>query len=293
MPMLARTHGQPATPTTLGKEFANFSSRIDGQARHFANTPVSGKFNGAVGNFNAHVIAYPEINWRKLSKNFVESLGLEWNEYTTQIEPHDQLAALLHALSRINTILIDLARDMWGYISLGYFLQKAVPGEIGSSTMPHKINPIDFENAEGNLGIANALIHHLCEKLPCSRWQRDLSDSTVLRNLGVVFGHSMIAYQSLMKGLKVLTVNTHALNSDLENNWPILAEAIQTVMRKYALPNSYEELLEITRGKEINQETLREFIYSLKLPDDAKKRLLALTPQSYIGLAAELAKDIR
>lgn len=291
-PMLARTHGQAATPTTLGKEFANFCSRLETQARHFANNPILGKFNGAVGNFNAHVVAYPHVNWRKLSKHFVESLGLAWNEYTTQIEPHDQLAALLHALARINTILIDLARDLWGYISLGYFQQKSVPGEIGSSTMPHKINPIDFENAEGNLGLANALIHHLCEKLPISRWQRDLSDSTVLRNLGTVFGYSMMAYQSIMKGLSRLTVNSTAINADLDKNWSILAEAIQTVMRKHGLAGSYEELLEITRGKEIDAETLREFIYSLNLPDDAKTQLLALKPESYIGLAAELAKDI-
>lgn len=290
--MLARTHGQAATPTTLGKEFANFCSRLDTQARHFASMPILGKFNGAVGNFNAHVVAYPHVNWRKLSKNFVESLGLAWNEYTTQIEPHDQLAALLHALARINTILIDLSRDMWAYISLGYFQQKTVAGEIGSSTMPHKINPIDFENAEGNLGLANALIHHLCEKLPISRWQRDLSDSTVLRNLGVVFGHSLIAYDSLTKGLNRLTVNEKILNADLNNNWQVLAEAIQTVMRKHGLPDSYEDLLAMTRGKEIEAETLREFIYSLNLPEDAKAQLLALTPQSYIGLAAELAKDI-
>lgn len=292
IPMLSRTHGQPASPTTVGKEFANFAARLDTQARTFAQTPITGKINGAVGNYNAHVLAYPDVGWRKLSKHFVESLGLDWNEYTTQIEPHDQIAALLHSMARVNTILIDLARDFWGYISLGYFNQKIKEDEVGSSTMPNKVNPIDFENAEGNLGIANCLIHHFAEKLPCSRWQRDLTDSTVLRNLGTIFSHSLLAYKSLMKGFDKLVINIDALNQDLYNNWEVLAEAIQTMMRKHGIEAPYEQLKALTRGKEIDQQTLRIFIDNLHLPEDVKTQLKALTPQTYIGLAKELAKDI-
>jgi adenylosuccinate lyase len=289
-PMLARTHGQPASPTTLGKEFANVHARLMRQIAQLQNQAILGKFNGAVGNFNAHAIAYPQVNWPQVSQQFVESLGLAWNPLTTQIEPHDALAEIFHCLMRINTIYIDFCRDIWGYISLGYFSQKTVQGEIGSSTMPHKVNPIDFENAEGNFGIANALFSHFAQKLPISRWQRDLSDSTVLRNIGVGFGTMLIALKALQKGMNKLMVNTSVLQADLDNNWEVLAEAIQTVMRRYGIPHPYEKLKELTRGKKINQSDLQKFVDSLELPEDAKKSLRALTPGTYNGIAEGLTK---
>ncbi len=290
--MLARTHGQTASPTTLGKEMANVVARLERQHAQFAAVEIPGKINGAVGNFNAHAIAYPEIDWRAFAKRFVESLGLEWQEYTTQIEPHDGIAEWCDAQRRIDTILIDLARDIWGYISLGYFRQKLKAGEVGSSTMPHKVNPIDFENAEGNFGIANALFGHFGEKLPISRWQRDLTDSTVLRALGEAVGHALIGFASLDKGLGKLEVNAGRIAADLDASWEVLAEAIQTVMRRHGLPEPYEQLKALTRGKGITRETLRAFVESLALPRADKQRLLALSPGTYTGLASDLARDI-
>ena len=293
VPMLARTHGQPATPTTLGKEVANFLHRLHRARARFASVPILAKINGATGNYNAHVAAYPNVDWEGVARGFVESMGLEFNPYTIQIEPHDGLAELFDALSRINTILIDLNRDMWGYISIGYFKQKTVEGEVGSSTMPHKVNPIDFENSEGNLGVANALLRHLSEKLPVSRWQRDLSDSTVLRNIGVAFGHSLLAYISLDRGLSRVEADPARLAEDLDASWDVLAEAVQTVMRRHGLPNPYEQLKALTRGKGgISAKALHAFIQSLDLPEAERARLLALTPASYIGKAAELARRI-
>lgn len=289
-PMLARTHGQPASPTTVGKEMANFVARLQRQYEQITSIEILGKFNGAVGNFNAHVAAYPEVDWIEISQQFVESLGLEWNKHTTQIEPHDYMAELFDAISRFNTILVDFARDIWGYISIGYFKQKLIAAEVGSSTMPHKVNPIDFENAEGNLGIANALLQHFSSKLPISRWQRDLTDSTVLRNIGVACAHSILAYKSLLKGLSKLEINTKIIEQDLDKNWEVLAEAIQTVMRRYKIDKPYEKLKELTRDKRVDKQTLHDFIDGLDLPVDAKNRLKALTPRNYIGKAKELAK---
>ena len=292
-PMLARTHGQPATPTTLGKELANFIHRLKRASKRLSGIVMLGKINGAVGNYNAHLAAYPDLDWERLSRDFVERLGLEFNPYTTQIEPHDAIAELLDAYSRVNTVLLDLDRDLWGYISLGYFKQSTRIGEIGSSTMPHKVNPIDFENSEGNLGIANALLRHLSEKLPVSRWQRDLTDSTVLRNLGVALGHTLLAYDSCSKGLNKLEVSPERLVQDLENAWEVLAEPIQTVMRRYGVPNPYEQLKELTRGKGgITKQMLHQFIGGLALPEVEKARLLKMTPQSYTGKASELASNI-
>lgn len=292
-PMLARTHGQPASPTTVGKEFANISHRIKTTANQLSEQQLFGKFNGAVGNFNAHYAAYPEINWPKSAEDFVNELGLEYQSHTTQIEPHDFVAEFAHTLCRINTIILDFDRDIWGYIALGYFKQKAIEGEVGSSTMPHKINPIDFENSEGNIGLANALLIHLAEKLPVSRWQRDLTDSTVLRNLGVGVGYSVIAVDSCLNGLNKLDVNVDALNDDLQQNWEILAEPIQTVMRRYGVSESYEKLKALTRGKQgINQKSLKKFIQELNIPKFAKAELLELTPATYIGNAAEAAKIV-
>ena len=292
MPMLSRTHGQTASPTTLGKEMANVVARLQRQRAQLAAIEIPGKINGAVGNFNAHAIAYPEIDWRAFSRRFVESLGLQWQPYTTQIEPHDGVAELCDAQRRVDTILIDLARDVWGYISLGYFRQRLKQGEVGSSTMPHKVNPIDFENAEGNFGVANALLGHFSEKLPVSRWQRDLTDSTTLRALGEAFGHALIGFASLQNGLGKLEVNADRIAADLDHAWEVLAEAIQTVMRRHGLPEPYEQLKTLTRGKGITRDTLRTFIGSLDLPTADKQRLLALTPATYAGLAAELARDI-
>ncbi|TAJ50842.1 MAG: adenylosuccinate lyase [Nevskiaceae bacterium] len=289
-PMLSRTHGQPASPTTLGKEMAVFVARLKRQRQQLAAVPCLGKINGAVGNWNAHLAAYPELDWPAMAADFIASLGLEMSPATTQIEPHDYIAEYFHALSRYNTILIDFARDVWSYISVGYFKQRAVAGEVGSSTMPHKVNPIDFENAEGNLGIANALLQHLAEKLPISRWQRDLTDSTVLRNLGVGAAHSLIAYQSLQKGISKLEGDAWKLGKDLDENWEVLGEAIQTVMRRYGLPEPYEQLKRLTRGQKIGREAIREFVKGLELPADAKERLLAMTPASYIGNAASQAR---
>jgi adenylosuccinate lyase len=290
-PMLSRTHGQTASPTTLGKELANVVARLDRQRRQIAAVELTGKINGAVGNYNAHVAAYPEVDWPALAKRFVEGLGLPFNPYTTQIEPHDNIAELGDAMRRANTILIDLCRDVWGYISLGYFRQRLKEGEVGSSTMPHKVNPIDFENAEGNLGIANALLEHFSAKLPISRWQRDLTDSTVLRALGTGFGHTLIALDALGRGLGKLTLAPEKLAADLDAAWEVLAEPVQTVMRRHGLPNPYEQLKALTRGHGITQAAMREFIESLELPADAKARLLAMTPATYVGLAEKLAKD--
>jgi len=293
LPMLSRTHGQPASPTTLGKEMANFVHRLRRERETLVAVPILGKINGAVGNYNAHFISYPEVDWPAFAERFVtERLGLEWNPYTIQIEPHDYIAELFDAMRRINVILIDFARDVWGYISLGYFRQRTVAGEVGSSTMPHKVNPIDFENAEGNLGIANALLHHLAEKLPISRWQRDLSDSTVLRNLGVGFAHTLIALDSLARGIGKLEANPPRLREDLEATWEVLAEAVQTVMRRHGIEKPYEKLKELTRGKGIDADSLRRFIEGLPLPQEAKDRLLALTPESYTGNAADQARKI-
>jgi adenylosuccinate lyase len=292
LPMLSRTHGQTASPTTLGKEMANVVARLERQRAQLAAIDIPGKINGAVGNFNAHFISYPEIDWRAFSRRFVESLGLQWQAYTTQIEPHDGVAELCDAQRRIDTILIDLARDVWGYISLGYFRQKLKAGEVGSSTMPHKVNPIDFENAEGNLGVANALFGHFSEKLPISRWQRDLTDSTTLRALGEAFGHALIGFASLERGLGKLEVNADRIAVDLDHAWEVLAEAIQTVMRRHGLPEPYEQLKALTRGKGIARETLQTFIASLALPDADKQRLLSSTPDTYIGFAADLARDV-
>ncbi|MDQ4146507.1 MAG: adenylosuccinate lyase [Pseudomonadota bacterium] len=290
--MLARTHGQPASPTTLGKEFANFVHRLRTQRKQVAAVEIAGKINGAVGNYNAHLVAYPKIDWTAFARDFVTSLGLTWNPYTTQIEPHDCLAELFAAISRFNTVLIDLCRDVWAYMVIGYFEQKPIDAEVGSSTMPHKINPIDFENAEGNLGIANALFGHLAAKLPISRWQRDLTDSTVLRNIGVGFAHSLIAYQSLLKGLAKLEINEERLQADLDASWEVLTEAIQTVMRRYNVDAPYEQLKRLTRGKSIDATAIRRFIQNLTIPDDAKTRLLELTPAIYTGNAATQAREI-
>jgi adenylosuccinate lyase len=292
LPMLSRTHGQTASPTTVGKEIANSLARIERQLKQLDHVELLGKINGAVGNYNAHRIAYPNVDWPTFAKNFVESLGLVFNPYTTQIEPHDCIAEMADVQRRINTISIDLCRDVWGYISLGYFKQAVKAGEVGSSTMPHKVNPIDFENAEGNFGIANGLLSHFSEKLPISRWQRDLTDSTVLRALGTAFGHSLIAIDSLLRGLNKLSVNPEKLASDLDAAWEVLAEPVQTVMRRYGLPNPYEQLKALTRGHGIDEKAMREFIAGLDLPADDKARLIAMTPASYIGLAEKLAKEI-
>jgi len=294
LPMLARTHGQPASPTTLGKEMANFAYRLQRAHGRFAEVELLGKVNGAVGNYNAHLAAYPNVEWEVFARNFVEKLGLAFNPYTIQIEPHDAIAELFDACARVNTILTDLDRDLWGYISLGYFKQKLKAGEVGSSTMPHKVNPIDFENSEGNLGLANALLRHMSEKLPISRWQRDLTDSTVLRNMGVALGHSLLAYDSCLRGLKKLEPNRQRLAQDLDDNWEVLAEPIQTVMRRYGVTGAYEKLKELTRGRDgITKDALHAFIRGLAaIPEADKKRLLALTPASYIGKAADLAKKI-
>ena len=292
LPMLSRTHGQPASPSTIGKEMANVVARLDRQKRQIETVPLLGKINGAVGNYNAHLSAYPEIDWPAFARNFVESLGLEWNPYTTQIEPHDYIAELFDAISRANTIMIDYSRDIWGYISVGYFKQKTKAGEVGSSTMPHKVNPIDFENAEGNFGIANALFGHLSAKLPVSRWQRDLTDSTVLRNLGVGIGHTSIALQSLLRGIGKLEADPVRLAGELDANWEVLAEPIQTVMRRYGIEKPYEKLKELTRGQRITPEQLASFINGLEIPESAKQSLLQMTPASYIGNAEEQARKI-
>jgi adenylosuccinate lyase len=291
-PMLARTHGQTASPTTVGKEMANVAARLRRQREQFAAIPVLGKINGAVGNYNAHLVAYPAVDWPAFAREFVSSLGLEFNPYTTQIEPHDYIAEQFDALARFNTVLIDFCRDVWGYISLGYFRQKTVAGEVGSSTMPHKVNPIDFENAEGNLGIANALFAHFAAKLPVSRWQRDLSDSTVLRNLGVGVAHCMIACESCLKGISKLQVNPRRTAADLDSSWEVLAEALQTVMRRYGIEKPYEKLKDLTRDQAVTRETLAEFIRTLDLPDAAKMELSSLTPAGYTGNAAEQARAI-
>ena len=292
-PMLSRTHGQPASPSTIGKEFANVAHRLQRAREVLAQVELLAKMNGAVGNYNAHLSAYPTFDWQNFSKNVIESdLGLTMNPYTIQIEPHDYMAQYFDALARFNTILLDANRDIWGYISLGFFKQKTKAGEIGSSTMPHKVNPIDFENSEGNLGLANAVLKHMSEKLPVSRWQRDLTDSTVLRNMGVGLGYAVIAYDSAMRGLNKLELNAAKIDEDLNNCWEVLAEPIQTVMRRYAVPNAYEQLKELTRGKGITREGLQEFIAGLAIPDAEKTRLLAMTPANYIGIAAELAKGI-
>jgi adenylosuccinate lyase len=292
LPMLSRTHGQAASPTTLGKEFANFAWRLKRLEQGFARVQILGKLNGAVGNYNAHLAAYPDVDWPSVSRRFVESLGLAWNPYTTQIEPHDWIAEYCHALERFNTALTDLCRDLWGYVSLGYFRQKLVAGEVGSSTMPHKVNPIDFENAEGNLGIANALLAHFAAKLPISRWQRDLTDSTVLRNIGVALAHSLIAYSSVTKGLARIEPDPQRLAQDLELNWEVLGEAIQTAMRRHGLENPYEQLKALTQGRRVTASELREFIAGLGLPGEVAQRLLEMTPGSYTGLAARLARDL-
>ncbi len=291
-PMLARTHGQAATPTTLGKEMANVVHRLRRARARIAAVGLMGKINGAVGNYNAHLAAYPGLDWEGLARRFVEALRLEFNPYTTQIEPHDALAELFDACARANTILIDLDRDIWGYVSLGYFKQRVIAGEVGSSTMPHKVNPIDFENSEGNLGLANAVLRHLSDKLPLSRWQRDLTDSTVLRNVGVAFGYSLLGFVSCLKGLNKLEANPAALRADLEATWEVLGEAVQTVMRRYGLPEPYEQLKALTRGKGITRESLQQFIAQLAIPEAERQRLLALAPWTYIGKAAELAKRI-
>ena len=291
--MLSRTHGQPASPTTLGKELANFSHRLERQRDQVAAQPLFGKINGAVGNFNAHVVAAPDVDWPSLAREFVTSLGLEWNPYTTQIEPHDWMAELFHGLSRANTVLTDLCRDAWGYISIGYFRQRTVDGEVGSSTMPHKVNPIDFENAEGNLGVANALLGHLADKLPMSRWQRDLTDSTVLRTIGTALGHGLIAYDALLKGLGKLQVDRERLAEDLADCWEVLAEPVQTVMRRYGVENPYEQLKAMTRGRAIDRDTLHRFIETLDIPDDARRTLLEMTPGDYVGNAAAMARRSR
>ncbi len=292
LPMLSRTHGQPASPTTLGKEMANVVARLRRQRAQITGVALLGKINGAVGNYNAHLAAYPDIDWPAFAREFVESLGLEWNPYTIQIEPHDYMAELFDAVARANTILIDFARDVWGYISLGYFKQKTVAGEVGSSTMPHKVNPIDFENGEGNLGLANALFDHLAMKLPVSRWQRDLTDSTVLRNMGVGFAYTLIALQSIRRGIGKLEADEQRLADDLLNNWEVLAEPIQTVMRRYGIEKPYEKLKELTRGQRVDQAGMQAFVDGLELPEDAKAALRELTPLSYLGNAAEQARNI-
>ena len=290
-PMLARTHGQPASPTTVGKEFANVAYRLRRQHQQLLAVPLLGKCNGAVGNYNAHLFAYPSVDWEALVREFVsQDLGLEWNPYTTQIEPHDYMAELFDALARSNTVLLDFCRDLWGYIAIGYFKQKVVAGEVGSSTMPHKVNPIDFENAEGNLGLANALLQHLAAKLPVSRWQRDLTDSTVLRSIGTAFAYSLIAYQSCLKGLAKLEVDTGRLQTDLDRHWEILAEPIQTLLRRYGVDQPYERLKALTRGQQISQAALQAFVQQLELPAAVRQRLLELTPAAYLGNAAEQAR---
>ncbi|MGB3918999.1 MAG: adenylosuccinate lyase [Thiothrix litoralis] len=292
IPLLSRTHGQPASPSTLGKEMANVVARLERQQRHILAAQYLGKIHGAVGNYNAHISAYPDIDWETTAEQFITSLGLTWNPYTTQIEPHDYIAETFDAVARANTILIDFCRDVWSYISLGYFKQKVIAGEVGSSTMPHKVNPIDFENAEGNFGIANALMTHLAQKLPISRWQRDLTDSTVLRTLGVGLGHTLIAYQSALKGISKLEVNTTAIAADLDANWEVLAEPIQTVMRRYGIEQPYEKLKALTRGQRITPEGLREFVNTLDMPQEAKDALIAMTPATYIGNAIAQAKAV-
>lgn len=290
--MMARTHGQPATPTTMGKEFANVAIRLKRQLEQVKAVPLLGKINGAVGNYNAHLAAYPAVDWHQLASDFVESLGLTWNAYTTQIEPHDYIAEWFDALARFNTIVIDLDRDLWSYIALNHFKQKTVAGEIGSSTMPHKVNPIDFENSEGNLGIANAIMAHLAQKLPLSRWQRDLTDSTVLRNLGVGVAHAVIAYQATLKGLNKLEVNEDSLSAELDQNWELLAEPVQTVMRRYGIEKPYEKLKDLTRGKRVNQSGLAEFIDNLDLPEEVKEELKGWTPATYIGRAEAFVEEL-
>jgi adenylosuccinate lyase len=291
--MLCRTHGQTATPSTLGKEMANVVHRLEHARERVANVTILGKINGAVGNYNAHLAAYPNVDWEDFAHRFVEARGITFNPYTIQIEPHDYMAELFDAFGRANTILIDLNRDIWGYISMGYFKQKVVAGEVGSSTMPHKVNPIDFENSEGNLGLANALLRHLSEKLPVSRWQRDLTDSTVLRNMGVALGYTLLAYESCLKGLNKLEANPQRLAEDLNNSWEVLAEPIQTVMRRYNIENAYDKLKDLTRGKGgINRDSLRAFIHTLDIPEQEKQRLYQLTPETYTGKAGVLAKRI-
>ncbi|NQZ10070.1 MAG: adenylosuccinate lyase [Algicola sp.] len=287
IPMMCRTHGQPATPSTMGKEMANVYMRLKRQADQIAAIDMLGKINGAVGNYNAHLAAYPEYDWHTHAEKFVTSLGLTWNPFTTQIEPHDYIAELFDAVARFNTILLDFDRDLWGYIAMGHFKQKTIAGEIGSSTMPHKVNPIDFENSEGNLGIANAIMNHLSQKLPVSRWQRDLTDSTVLRNLGTGFAHSIVAYQSTLKGISKLEINAQNLADELDRNWELLAEPIQTVMRRYGIENPYEKLKELTRGKRVNQQIMADFIDGLELPQNAKDEMKKLTPANYIGDAVK------
>ncbi|GIW98640.1 MAG: adenylosuccinate lyase [Pirellulaceae bacterium] len=292
VPMLSRTHGQTASPTTVGKELANVVYRLQRQLQQFETAEILGKINGAVGNYNAHLAAYPDVDWPAVAQRFVLSLGLSWNPYTTQIEPHDYMAELFDALARFNRIVLDLDRDIWGYIAWGYFKQKTIAGEIGSSTMPHKVNPIDFENSEGNLGLACTVLHHLSEKLPISRWQRDLTDSTVLRNMGVGFAYSLIAYRSTLKGLSKLELNSQRLQDDLDHAWEVLAEPIQTVMRRYGVERAYERLKELTRGKHVTADLVRKFIEELPIPEPAKRRLAALTPARYTGNAAEQAKSV-
>ena len=293
LPMMSRTHGQPASPTTLGKEIANVVARLQGARQRIASVAILGKMNGAVGNYNAHLSAYPSFDWPSFSRKVIEQrLGLTFNPYTIQIEPHDYMADLFDAFARTNTILLDLNRDIWGYISLGYFKQRTKAGEIGSSTMPHKVNPIDFENSEGNLGMANAVLKHMAEKLPVSRWQRDLTDSTVLRNIGVGLGYALLAYDSCLRGLNKLEVNAAKIAEDLDQSWEVLAEPVQTVMRRYGIENPYEQLKELTRGKGISKDALQEFITKLAIPQEAKDLLMAMTPASYVGLAEKLAKDI-
>jgi adenylosuccinate lyase len=292
IPMLSRTHGQAATPTTLGKEMANVAYRLQRAGAALARVELLGKINGAVGNYNAHLVAYPALDWEAFAQRFVEALGLQFNPYTIQIEPHDSLAELLDALARANTMVLDLDRDIWGYVSLGFFRQRLKAGEIGSSTMPHKVNPIDFENSEGNVGVSNALLRHLADKLPVSRWQRDLSDSTALRNLGPAIGHALLAWKSCLRGLDKLEVNAERLAQDLDANWEVLAEPIQTVMRRYGVPNAYEKLKDLTRGKGIDRAALQAFVQTLEIPAEARARLLALTPASYTGKAEALAKRV-
>ena len=291
-PMLCRTHGQSASPSTVGKEFANVVHRLRRQIVQIESNEILGKINGAVGNYNAHLCAYPDIDWQANAKEFVEGLGLRWNPYTTQIEPHDYVAELFAAVCRFNTVLLDFDRDIWAYISLGYFKQRTIAGEVGSSTMPHKVNPIDFENSEGNLGLANAIMSHLSEKLPISRWQRDLTDSTVLRNIGTGLAHSLIAYRATMKGMGKLELNAKAIDDDIDSCWEILAEPIQTVMRRYRVEKPYEKLKELTRGKQIDQQSVQEFVQTLTIPESAKQELLQLTPRKYLGNAVEQARAI-
>ncbi|MCC3745975.1 adenylosuccinate lyase [Rouxiella badensis] len=293
IPLLSRTHGQPATPSTIGKELANVAYRMDRQVKQLQKVEILGKINGAVGNYNAHIVAYPEVDWHQFSEEFVTSLGITWNPYTTQIEPHDYIAELFDCIARFNTILIDFDRDIWGYIALNHFKQKTIAGEIGSSTMPHKVNPIDFENSEGNLGLANAVLGHLASKLPVSRWQRDLTDSTVLRNLGVGIGYALIAYQATMKGISKLEVNEANLVGELDRNWEVLAEPIQTVMRRYGIEKPYEKLKELTRGKRVDAEGMKVFIDSLELPEEEKVRLKAMTPANYIGRATTMVDELK